>query len=47
MTAGVDIANLLDSEERSKYCTSLLNCQEAEKTVDKVNNLKSKTASDD
>ena len=47
MAAGVDIANLLDPEERSEYCTSLLNCQEAEKIVEKVNSLKSKTVSDD
>ena len=31
MAVGVDIANLLDPEERSEYCTLLLNYQEAEK----------------
>ena len=35
MASGVDIDSLLDPEERSEYCTSLLNCQEAVKNCRK------------
>ena len=41
VAARIDVANLLDPEEKSEYCTSLLNCHKAVKIVDKVNSLKS------